>query len=51
MALANLSIHYIWKNIKPAYNNDKFKISSPVWNDEFDLPDILDILYYFEYII
>ena len=47
MALANLSIHYTWKNIKPTYSNDKFKI----WNYEFDLPDILDILYYFEYII
>ena len=38
MALANLSIYYTWKNIKSAYNN-KFKISAPAWNDEFDLPD------------
>ena len=38
MALANLSIYYTWKNIKSAYNN-KFKISAPGWNDEFDLPD------------
>ena len=39
MALANLSIYYTWKNIKSAYNNNKFKISAPTWNDEFDLPD------------
>ena len=39
MAIANLSIYYTWKNIKPAYNNNKFKISAPTWNDEFDLPD------------
>ena len=29
MALANLSIYYTWKNIKSAYNNNKFKISAP----------------------
>ena len=28
MALANLSTYYTWMNIKPAYNNNKFKISS-----------------------
>ena len=39
MALANLSIYYTWKNIKSAYNNNKFKIYVPTWNDEFDLPD------------
>ena len=36
MALANLNIYYTWKNIKSAYNNNKFKISAPTWNDEFD---------------
>ena len=55
MALANLSIYYTWKNIKSAYNNNKFKISAPTWNDEFDLPDgsysIADIQDYFELII
>ena len=55
MTLANLSIYYTWKNIKSAYNNNKFKISAPTWNDEFDLPDgsysISDIQDYFEYII
>ena len=25
--------------IKSAYKNNKFKISGPTWNDEFDLPD------------
>ena len=39
MALANLSIYYTWKNIKSEYNNNKFKISDPTWNDTFDLPD------------
>ena len=29
MALANLSIHYTWKNIKSAYNNNDVKISAP----------------------
>ena len=37
------------------YNNKKFKISAPTWNDTFDLPDgsysISDIQNYFEYII
>ena len=55
MALANLSIYYTWKNIKSEYNNKKFKISTPTWNDTFDLPDhsysIDDIQDYFEFII
>ena len=55
MALANLSIFYTWKSIKSEYNNNKFKISAPTWNDEFDLPDgsysVSDIQDYFEYII
>ena len=55
IALANLSIYYTWKNIKSEYNNNKFKISAPTWNDEFNLPDgsysVYDIQDYFEYII
>ena len=55
IALANLSIYYAWKNIKSEYNNNKFKIYAPTWNDTFDLPDgsfyVSDIQYYFEYII
>ena len=38
MALANLSIYYTWKNIKSEYNNNKFKTSTPTWNETFDLP-------------
>ena len=55
MALANLSICYTWRNIKSAYNKNKYKISAPAWNDEFDLPvgsySISDIQDYFKYII
>ena len=39
IVLSNLSIYYIWKNIKSSYKNKKFKISAPTWNDEFELPD------------
>ena len=39
VALSNLSIYYTWKNIKSLYNNNKFKISPPIWNDQFELPD------------
>ena len=55
MTLANLSIYYTWKNIKSGYNNNKFKILAPTWNDTFDFPNgsylIADIQNYFEYII
>ena len=40
MVLANLSIYYTWQNIKSEYNNNKFKISTPKWNDKFNLPDV-----------
>ena len=53
--LANLSIYYTWKNVKSDYNNNKFKISVPTWNDTFDVPDgsysIAALQNYFEYII
>ena len=39
VALSNLSIYYTWKNIKKSYKNNKFKISAPTWNEEFELPD------------
>ena len=29
VALSNLSIYYIWKNIKSSYKNNKFKLSAP----------------------
>ena len=39
IGLVDLHIYYTWKNIKSTYNNNKFKISSSTWNDEFELPD------------
>ena len=55
IALSNLSIHYTWNNIKSSYNNNKFKMSAPTWNEEFTLADgsysISDIQDYFEYIL
>ena len=55
IALSNLSIYYTWKNIKSSYNNNKFKISASIWNEEFTLPDgsysVSDIQDYFEYIL
>ena len=39
VTLPNLSIYYTWKNIKNSYNNNKFKISAPTWNEEIELPD------------
>ena len=50
--LSNLSIYYTWKNIKKSYKNNKFKISAPTWNEEFELPDgsysVSDIQDYFK---
>ena len=55
IGLVNLSIYYTWKNIKSAYNNNKFKISAPTWNDEYKLLDgsysISHTQDYFEFII
>ena len=55
IALSDLSIYYTWKNIKTSYNNNKFKISAPTWNDKFELPDgsysVSNIQDYFEYIL
>ena len=45
VALTNCSIYYTWKNINTtcnnhkSYNNNKFKISAPTWNDKFELPE------------
>ena len=43
------------ENIKKSYKNNKFKISAPTQNEEFELPDgsysISDIQDYFEYIL
>ena len=55
IAISNLSIYYTWKNVKGSYNNNKFKILAPTWNEEFKLPDgsysISDIQYYVGYIL
>ena len=55
ISLVNLSIYYTWKNITSKYNNNKFKISAPTWNETFDIPDgsySVDALQnYFQYII
>ena len=55
MALANLIIYYMWKNIKLEHNKNKFKIYVQTWNDEFNLPNgsysVSDIQDYFENII
>ena len=54
-ALSNISIYYIWKNIKSSYNNNEFKIFALTWDDKFELPNssysISDIQDYFEYIL
>ena len=55
IALSNFSIYYTWKNIKQSHKNNKFKISAPTWNEEFELLDrsysVSNIQDYFEYII
>ena len=55
ISLANLSIYYTWQNVKSLFNNNKFKIISPTWDEVFDLPNgsynISDIQDYFEFII
>ena len=44
-----------YEKTKNSYNNNKFKISGPAWNDKFELPDgsysVSDIQDYFEYIL
>ena len=39
VALSNLSMYYTWENIKNSHKNNKLKISTPTWNDKFELPD------------
>ena len=52
ITLSNLSIYYTWKNIQSSHNNNKFKISLPTWNDEFDGSySVSNIQDYFEYIL
>ena len=55
VALSNLSMYYTWKNINKSYKKNKFKISAPTWNEEFELPDgscsISDIQDHFQHIL
>ena len=55
VTLQNLSIYYFWKPIRQQYKNNKLKVISPKWNDDFELQDglysVSDIQDYFEYII
>ena len=39
VVLSNFSIYYTWKSIKKSYKNNKFEISAPKWDEEFELPD------------
>ena len=53
--LSNISIYYTWNNIKRSHKNNKFQISAPRWDEEFELLDgsysVSDIPDHFEYII
>ena len=39
VTLSSLSIYYAWKNIEKWYKNDEFKITAPIWNNKFELPN------------
>ena len=51
--LYQILLFTIHEKHKNSYNNNKFRISAPAWNDQFKLPDrsytISDIQDYFEY--
>ena len=56
VVLQNLSIYCTSKNIiRKQYKSNKLKIIAPIWNDEFELPDVSysasDIQICIEYII
>ena len=52
VALSNVSILYIRKNIKISYKSNKFKTSSTTWSKKFHLPyashSVWDFQDYFE---
>ena len=50
VALQNLSINQTWKNIKQQCKNNKLEITTPTWNDKFELSDSSDIQHYIKYI-
>ena len=33
ISLANLSIYFTWQNVRSWFNNNKFKIIAPTWNE------------------
>ena len=39
VALSNPNTQYIWENIKKSNKNNKFKLSGPTWNENFELID------------
>ena len=55
VVLSNFSIYYTWTSIKNWCKNNKFKISTPTWNEEFELSDgsysVSNSQDYFEYIL
>ena len=55
IVLSNLSIYYTWRNIKSSCKNNKFKISTPTWVAEFELPNgsysVSGIQYYLKHIL
>ena len=46
VALSNLSIYYTWENTKKSYENNKFKISASIQNEESELPHESDFQNY-----
>ena len=48
VALQNLLIHYIWKNIRKQYKNSKLKIIAPTWNGEFEYQMVLILFQIFK---
>ena len=38
VVLSNLGIYYSWKNITKSCKSNKFNISAPTQNEEFELP-------------
>ena len=55
LLLYQVLVFITYGETKNSYNNNKFKISAPAWNDKFELPDgsypVSDIQDYFEYIL
>ena len=53
--LSNLSMYYLWENMKKSYESNNIKIFSPKWNGKTELSNrpysVLDIQVYVKYII